>query len=131
MAKPEKKDDVQSRDPLDVTLLDFYGAPVLAALAAAEWSKGKAGNHAALAAHALRFAHAALAEREKPFVPVVVSEGKREVPPPSLIEEPLQEIAPQMQIVAPDGSVASIPDSLPPSPLSPETDLKKIMMGET
>ena len=131
MANPKKQTHEVNDKPLDVTLLDFYAAPIAAALAQSEWNKVRGNaSHIAIAAHSMRLAHALLAEREKSFQPVVVAQGKKEV---SIIEEPIQEIAPSPQIVAPDGSVARSISPTPPSPLSPQTDLtqiKSLMMGD-
>lgn len=105
--KTETKKPAAQPAAAQISRLDFYVGPIVAALAAAELSKGNWPNHELIATHAVRFARAAIDQVEKPFTPskIVVSEGAKfsDGPPPS-----------------------KMPANLPPSPLSPEINMPAI-----
>lgn len=103
------------------SLIDTYAVPILIELIRHELSrpKGGLGNHEALAAHAMRYARAALTERDRPFKPstVAVAQGVPTQPQP---------------YVAPDETAHSplSPEVLPPGMSSATPDeLRELMRG--
>jgi hypothetical protein len=100
------------------SLIDTYAVPILIELIRHELSrpKGGLGNHEALAAHAMRYARAAITERDRPFKPstVAVAQGvptQPQVPVPYVapIETAPSPLSPE---VLPPGMSAATPDEL-------------------
>jgi hypothetical protein len=99
------------------SLIDTYAVPILIELIRHELSrpKGGLGNHEALAAHAMRYARAAITERDRPFKPstVAVAQGvptQQQVPVPYIppVETAPNPLVPEL----PPGMSAATPDEL-------------------